>query len=382
MVIILCRFCKSSKSLRHREFPGGLPSKYYSGPTMLDFRNRTRTGVFIEVWSQTLFCCWFAGVMLYAILRFICQTGLILCKKGIILNSHKKLMRGATVVLGLKRQQKVSSFQKCHQIAAIFQPFRSCRLLQAYMRVSEIKTMVIILCRFCKSSKSLRHRGFPGGTPSKYYSGPTMLDFRDRTRTGVFIVVWSQTLFWCWFAGVMLYAILRFICQTGLILCKKGTILNSHKKLMRGATVVLGLKRQQKVSSFQKCHQIAAIFQPFRSWSLLQAYMRVSEIKTMVIILCRFCKSSKSLRHREFPGGPPSQYYSRPTMLDFRDRTRTGVFIVVRSQISFCCWFAGVMLYAILRFICQTGLILCKNGIILNSHKKLMRGATVVLRLK
>ena len=154
MVIILCRFCKSSKSLRHREFPGGLPSKYYSGPTMLDFRNRTRTGVFIEVWSQTLFCCWFAGVMLYAILRFICQTGLILCKKGIILNSHKKLMRGATVVLGLKRQQKVSSFQKCHQIAAIFQPFRSCRLLQAYMRVSEIKTIGNILCRFVRAAKA------------------------------------------------------------------------------------------------------------------------------------------------------------------------------------------------------------------------------------
>ena len=169
--------------------------------------------------------------------------------------------------------------------------------------------MVIILCRFCKSSKSLRHREFPGGTPSKYYPGPTMLDFRDRTRTGVFIVVWSQTLFCCWFAGVMLYAILRFICQTGLTLCKNGIILNSHKKLMRGATVVLGLKRQQKVSSFQKCHQIATIFQPFRIWSLLQAYMRVPEIKTMVIILCRFCKSSKSLRHRELPGGSPSKYY-------------------------------------------------------------------------
>ena len=27
--------------------------------------------------------------------------------------------------------------------------------------------------------------------PSKYYPGPTMLNFRDQTRTGVFIVVWS-----------------------------------------------------------------------------------------------------------------------------------------------------------------------------------------------
>ena len=40
-------------------------------------------------------------------------------------------------------------------------------------------------------SKSLRHQEFPGGPPSKYYPGPTMLNFRDRTRTGVFIVVWS-----------------------------------------------------------------------------------------------------------------------------------------------------------------------------------------------
>ena len=39
--------------------------------------------------------------------------------------------------------------------------------------------------------KSLRHRVFPGGPPSKYYPGPTMLNFRDQTRTGVFIVVWS-----------------------------------------------------------------------------------------------------------------------------------------------------------------------------------------------
>ena len=42
--------------------------------------------------------------------------------------------------------------------------------------------------------KSLRHQVFPGGPPSKYYPGPTMLNFRDQTRTGVFIVVWSQAM--------------------------------------------------------------------------------------------------------------------------------------------------------------------------------------------
>ena len=48
-----------------------------------------------------------------------------------------------------------------------------------------------------KQAKSLRHREFPGGPPSKYYPGPTMLNFRDQTRTGVFIVVWSQAEIVC-----------------------------------------------------------------------------------------------------------------------------------------------------------------------------------------
>ena len=43
------------------------------------------------------------------------------------------------------------------------------------------------------------------------------------------------------------------------------------------------------------------------------------------------CREQKSLPHRVFPGGPPSKYYPGPTMLNFRDQTRTGVFIVVRS---------------------------------------------------
>ncbi|KAG8233046.1 hypothetical protein J437_LFUL004267 [Ladona fulva] len=36
--------------------------------------------------------------------------------------------------------------------------------------------------------KYQQHPVFPGGHPSKYYPGPTMLNFGDRTRTGVFIV--------------------------------------------------------------------------------------------------------------------------------------------------------------------------------------------------
>src|SRR4029434_5161177 len=41
-----------------------------------------------------------------------------------------------------------------------------------------------------EKKKSLQHLVFPGGLPSKYYPGPTLLSFRDRTRSGVLSVVW------------------------------------------------------------------------------------------------------------------------------------------------------------------------------------------------
>ena len=42
-----------------------------------------------------------------------------------------------------------------------------------------------------KKKKSLQHRLFPGGHPSKYWAGPTLLNFGDQTGTGAFNVVWS-----------------------------------------------------------------------------------------------------------------------------------------------------------------------------------------------
>ena len=39
--------------------------------------------------------------------------------------------------------------------------------------------------------KKLTSPGFPRRYPSKHYPGPTTLNFRDQTRTGVFIVAWS-----------------------------------------------------------------------------------------------------------------------------------------------------------------------------------------------
>ena len=46
---------------------------------------------------------------------------------------------------------------------------------------------------YCKSKEkaSQQHLVFPGGHPSKYWLDPTLLNFADRTRSGVFNVVWS-----------------------------------------------------------------------------------------------------------------------------------------------------------------------------------------------
>lgn len=43
-----------------------------------------------------------------------------------------------------------------------------------------------------KLPKRLRHQGFLGGLPSKYQPGATELNCGDRTRTGVFSVLWPQ----------------------------------------------------------------------------------------------------------------------------------------------------------------------------------------------
>ena len=42
-----------------------------------------------------------------------------------------------------------------------------------------------------EKEKCLQHPVFPGGHPSKYWPGSTLLNFGDRTRTGVFNVIWS-----------------------------------------------------------------------------------------------------------------------------------------------------------------------------------------------
>ena len=39
----------------------------------------------------------------------------------------------------------------------------------------------------------LQHLVFPGGHPSKYSQGSMLLNFSDRTRTGVFNMIWPKT---------------------------------------------------------------------------------------------------------------------------------------------------------------------------------------------
>ena len=41
-----------------------------------------------------------------------------------------------------------------------------------------------------KKVECQQHPVFPGGHPSKYWLGSTLLNFSDRTRTGVFNVIW------------------------------------------------------------------------------------------------------------------------------------------------------------------------------------------------
>ena len=41
------------KCLQHQQFPGGLPSQYYAGPTLLNFSVQMGTGAFNVVWPQS-----------------------------------------------------------------------------------------------------------------------------------------------------------------------------------------------------------------------------------------------------------------------------------------------------------------------------------------
>ena len=58
--------------------------------------------------------------------------------------------------------------------------------------VEEYKKMIKVENEVVKNPAA---PGFPRRRPSKYYPGLTTLNFRDQTRTGVFIVEWPYLRF-------------------------------------------------------------------------------------------------------------------------------------------------------------------------------------------
>ena len=91
------------------------------------------------------------------------------------------------MVVKLPKMTPESSFKKENVDNSSFFNFTEPEFL--YFEVNKLYLPISV--GMCRKQKSLPHRVFPGGPPSKYYPGPTMLNFRDQTRTGVFIVVWS-----------------------------------------------------------------------------------------------------------------------------------------------------------------------------------------------
>ena len=59
-----------------------------------------------------------------------------------------------------------------------------------------VVSKILGTCAKCaqEENKIKKKRTAPDdGHPSKYWAGPMLLNFSDRTRTGAFNVVWSQT---------------------------------------------------------------------------------------------------------------------------------------------------------------------------------------------
>src|SRR5947208_15421293 len=61
-----------TKSQLHLVFPGGLPSKYYPGPMLLNFGDQTRTSAFNMVWQLAVISSQFL-VYLFEIGRASCR---------------------------------------------------------------------------------------------------------------------------------------------------------------------------------------------------------------------------------------------------------------------------------------------------------------------
>ena len=128
----------------------------------------------------------------------------LLSSEAVHSNDMSNLFIHLISIIGDGHAGEAISFYKLHCLSRpislarthIFWPKRQTRLCmkkQATLLYKLLLRNTERKERAANSSKmgGLQHRVFPGGHPSRYWPGPTMLDFGDRTRTGVFMVVWS-----------------------------------------------------------------------------------------------------------------------------------------------------------------------------------------------
>ena len=106
----------------------------------------------------------------YFWLYFVC-IGLPCSKNGCRLNIH--LEKCFFSLIHLKRKRFCMS---------VLSPMNLFHIIVAWS--------IFWYCN-AKEKASQQHLVFPGGHPSKYWLDPTLLNFADRTRSGVFNVVWS-----------------------------------------------------------------------------------------------------------------------------------------------------------------------------------------------
>ena len=114
--------------IQYRNYPNFIPSKYCLGSTLLNFSDRTRTGVFSLIWplalgrSKIRLCLW-----------------------------------------------SWQSFDRNYDFRHRYFSFISV---------------------FCCLKFGIQYRNCPNFISSKYWLGSTLLNFSDRTRTGVFSLIW------------------------------------------------------------------------------------------------------------------------------------------------------------------------------------------------
>ena len=161
---------------QHLVFPGRLRSKYWPSLAMLNFSDQTRTGVFMAVWSVTIYLmnyCWF--------LIFIgTYLKILKCHQHLVFPGRLRSKYWPSLaMLNFSDQTRTGVFMAVWSVTIYLMNY--CWFLifiGTYLK--------ILKCRH-------QHLVFPGRLRSKYWPSLAMLNFSDQTRTGVFMAVWSVT---------------------------------------------------------------------------------------------------------------------------------------------------------------------------------------------